>query len=193
MKNYLFLLLLAFVFSSSVNKQMVYKVSFTPKSSLIIKGKSNVNKFDCAYDTYQLRDSLIVSYKKIDNKVVFEKAFLNLTNSYFNCNKRGITRDFHKLLKTEEFPNIKMSLLNVDLTKKAGDSVYTKMAFSICNKTNEYLIPILVLKSKNTLKFKGSISINIEDYDLEAPKKVLGIIKVDNMIVIDFSLDAVLL
>lgn len=168
----------------------VLNISFSPKSLLVIRGKSNVNKFSCDYNSYNLSDSLSIFYEKVKDKLVFSDASLSLSVESFDCARRGINRDFKKLLKSKEFPFIKMTLKDVLLKKEKKDTLFTNISFTICNLTKEYKIPVAFRKKNEFLEFDGSIIINIEDFDLKAPNKVLGLIKVDNSIEINFNLIA---
>ena len=102
------LFILSNFYFSSARKEIV-TLSFTPKSTLIIKGKSNVHQFECDYNTYELSDSLKVNFKKNDNTIVFENTQLLLEKTEFDCGGRGINKDFHKLLQTKDFPHIKVT------------------------------------------------------------------------------------
>lgn len=185
-----FLVISSFYFSSFTNEKVT--LCFTPKSSLIIKGNSNVNKFACDYNTYVLSDSLKVNFKKYSNSIVFENTQLLLKKAEFDCGGRGINRDFHKLLQTKEFPNIKMNLKKVDLSNKDKNLVNADISFTICDITKDFTVPISITQHHNKMIFKGNISISISDFQLVTPTKVLGLIKVNDIIVVDINLESIL-
>ena len=184
------LFILSNFYFSSARKEIV-TLSFTPKSTLIIKGKSNVNKFACDYNTYVLSDSLKVNFKKHANSIVFENTQLLLKKAEFDCGGKGINRDFHKLLQTNEFPNIKMNLKKVDLSNNDHNIVNAVISFTICDITNNFTVPISFTQQHNKMIFKGNISISINDFQLVTPTKVLGLIKVDDTIVVDINLESI--
>lgn len=193
MRTFLLLFANLFIFSgfylSSLSQEII-TLSFTPNSSLIIRGESNVHKFSCDYNTYELTDSLKVNFKKHSNLIVFKNTQLLLEKAEFDCGGRGINRDFHKLLQTQDFPNIKMHLKNVDISDK--NNVKANLSFTICDITKEYSVPISVNHHKNKMIFKGCISLKISDFDLTSPRKVLGLIKVRDTIFVDINLESVL-
>jgi hypothetical protein len=53
--------------------------------------------------------------------------------------------------------------------------------------TKRYLLPVNVSESKH-LSYSGSMDLDINDFNLEAPKKLMGAVKVSNIIKIVFDL-----
>lgn len=167
-----------------------FKAFLTPESELIIKGHSNVNNFQCQYEITELSDSIKVSYSVADDVLSFSKAKLELKNLAFDCGNRGINRDFNKLLKTEEFPKIRIDLISAE--KRIKDSDITVMVdITICNISKSFEILVQVNKRNDDLIVCGTLPIDINDFQLEPPKKMLGLVKVSNEIEIDFSLAVV--
>jgi hypothetical protein len=171
-------------FSKIENK--AFKVAFLNESELIIRGKTNINKFQCVYDISELSDSLKITYSEKDNTLAFTKASMALHNLSFNCGNSGINKDFNKLLKTDEHPAISIDLLSVSKTSNTSE-VIAKVQIDICNIKKTYAIPIHVDKSDGIV-VSGRLPIDINHFNLKAPKKVMGMIKVSNEIEIDFSL-----
>lgn len=183
------LFILSNFYFSSARKEIV-TLSFTPKSTLIIKGKSNVHQFECDYNTYELSDSLKVNYKKHDNTIVFENTQLVLEKTEFDCGGKGINKDFHKLLQTKDFPHIKMNLKKVALSDKK--TVNAEVSFTICEITKNYSVPISIYKHNNKMNFKGNIALSLQDFNLTTPKKIMGLIKVKDTIVVEINLESVI-
>jgi hypothetical protein len=176
------------VTKSSINKidEETFKVAFLSESELVIRGKTNVSKFQCVYDIDKLSDSIKVTYTEKNNSLEFTKASMALKNLSFNCGNSGINKDFNKLLKTDDYPAISIGLLNVSETS-TDSQVLAKVQIEICEIKKIYTIPIHIDKSDG-ITVSGRLPIDINDFNLEAPKKVMGMIKVSNEIEIDFSL-----
>lgn len=172
--------------SFDVSETKSLSVAFSSQSELIIKGKTNVNRFQCAYDISELSDSLQIIYKEKQDALEFTKANIILENLSFNCGHSSINKDFNKLLKTEQFPAISICLLEVSKTAKASE-VLAKVQIVICNIKKTYKVPIHI-NTSHVVTISGVLPIDINDFNLEAPKKAMGIIKVSNEIEIDFSL-----
>lgn len=178
-----FLLFSAFGFKADKSIVVVFKTN----STLHIQGKTNVSKFSCFFDFDFIKDGVSLSYEKQGDVIVFKNAKLKIKNQGFDCGGKAINKDFHKLLKTEKYPEILMNLKKVNLHNKALDSVRTNVEFTLNNITKAYNIQNYYCIDKKTMQFCGTVDLNIEDFDLKPPKKVLGIIKVKNVITIDYN------
>ena len=170
-----------------ISKSKSYRIYFSSESSLIIKGTTNVNSFKCSYDISKFSDSLSVNFIENGKGIEFKNTELILPNINFNCGHKGITKDFNKLLKTKEFPEIRMTLLNAKPSRSNENEIIVSLDITICGISNVYEIPVY-MNTDEDITVRGLLPINILDFKLEAPTKVLGIIKVSNEIEIDFHL-----
>lgn len=178
-----FLLFSAFGFKADKSITVVFKTN----STLHIQGKTNVSKFSCFFDFNFMKEGVRLSYEKQDKAIIFKNARIKIKNEGFNCGGKAINKDFHKLLKTEKYPEIIMSVKKVNLLNKALDSVQTQVEFTLNNITKEYTIQNYYCIDDQTMQFCGTVDLNIEDFELKPPKKILGIIKVKNVITIDYN------
>jgi hypothetical protein len=80
-----------------------------------------------------------------------------------------------------------MNVKKVNLQNKALDSVQTQVEFTLNNTRKAYTIQNYYCIDNQTMQFCGAVDLNIEDFELKPPKKVLGIIKVKNVITIDYN------
>lgn len=149
------------------------------ESRLSIKGTTNVNTFRCAYSAQNLKRSLTINYTQQENQMLFERLKLFLDNSGFDCGNRGINKDFHELLQTETYPQIEFELLSYNNQQQKAT-----VAITIAGETNTYSLPVNLLE---THQIKGLLRIDITDYGLTPPKKMLGMIVVHKEIEIAFS------
>lgn len=161
------------------------KVTVLPSSDLTIIGDSNIAAFQCEFDTSHLEESQEVTYAQTGNEIKFTGAVLVLRNKGFDCGSKGINRDFHDLLQTDDHPRILLELNNVTLSSPS-QGVAT-VAITIAGKKRSYKVPVTV-KNGVIAEFKGNLHLNIKDYGLEAPKKLFGMIVVKDEIDIDFNL-----
>ncbi|MTE27721.1 YceI family protein [Winogradskyella ouciana] len=164
-----------------------FKAFLTSESELIIKGHSNVNDFQCQYDITELSDSIAISYRMVGDNLSFSKAKLELKSLSFNCGNKGINKDFNKLLKSDVYPKIRIDLVSAESSIEDSELVVT-VDITICGISKSYEILIQVNKRNGDLLVCGTLPIDINDFQLEPPKKMLGLIKVSNEIEIDFSL-----
>lgn len=163
-------------------------VFFSPDSSLKIKGKTNVHNFQCEFDMQALSDSISVSFNEQSGELIFYDSQLKLPNFQFDCGGKAINKDFNKLLNSEEYPAISIFLKRIDPLEGQPNRVNATMEIMIGNIVNIYTIPITINQEEG-LHLSGSVPLDINDFSLTPPTKLLGAIKVSPIIEIEFSLN----
>jgi hypothetical protein len=94
-----------------------------------------------------------------------------------------MTKDFIKLLKTNEFPTIEIEIIEIStLASKTS----AKATITLAGKQNTYQIPINT--NPNNTVFSGILPLNIKDFSIEPPTKMLGMVVVHEKVDIHFSL-----
>lgn len=169
---------LSFGFSSNKTK-----VKITSKSEVIIKGKSNVNSFECKYNSDFIEDEILISVTKNNSRTLLEGAKISIQSKGFDCGHKIITKDFKTLLKADDYSHIDINLKELILDKK---EIIAKTCIEIAGVKREYEVPVS-FDSKNS-NVKGVLRVNIKDFCLKAPKKLLGFVMVDEHVTIDFNL-----
>ncbi|MFD1163443.1 YceI family protein [Hwangdonia seohaensis] len=181
---FLMLIVLGFTYIETVKETAVH---ITPESSLIIKGKTNINKFDCEFDVQNLESRIPVLFELIDGIMVFKETQLVLNNSCFDCGNRGMNKDFYNLLNSDEHPNITLKLKKIEGHLSKNNIVHANIDIAIAGIVNSYDLP-LKFEGDKTMNVSGVLDVNICDFNLEPPKKALGLIVVDDWIQIHFQL-----
>ncbi len=167
----------------------------TEKSSLTLTGSSNVNKFSCT--TYDNLSSGIIFIKAEENDdfVSFNNAVLTINIKSFDCRNPMLNKDFYNTLNAKETPTIDIELLNATplthgriLTSTSG-KFNTDVAISLNGTSkSEKIIVTWQKEAANLYRFTGEKKLNMTDFGIEAPTAALGLIKVNNDILIQFDL-----
>lgn len=179
-KNLYILFLFFFLCFAKVEKT---KVTISEKSEIVIKGKSNVNKFECHYNKELIHSELLVTHIEKQNKIILTNAKIEVKSEGFDCAHKMITKDFKSVLKSHDYPHITI-YINEIFTKE--NQLMANITVNIAGVQNKYNLPVAFDTYKNNVK--GSLNINIKDYNLKSPKKLLGLIQLDEEVVIDFNL-----
>jgi hypothetical protein len=161
------------------------KVTVLPSSNLTIIGDSNIAAFQCEFDTSYLEGLQVIGYHQSGNEIEFTGAILPLKNKGFDCGSKGINRDFHDLLQTEEYPQIFLELKKVTLSSPSQGMA--TVVITIAGEKRSYVVPVTI-KDDVIAEFNGNLHLNITDYGLKAPKKLFGMIVVKDEIDIQFNL-----
>lgn len=179
----IFLLLGAFT-----NAQENYKsrsIKILPSSELTIIGDTNISKFQCGFDTSFLNENQTIKYLKGENQILFSGAVLVLNTRGFDCGNKGINNDFHDLIKSKKHPEILLELEKAKLASPTKGLANVKI--TIAGLQKQYEVPVKITNGE-TATFKGILELNINDFGLEPPKKLFGMIVVKDEIEISFDL-----
>ncbi|MBP0905393.1 YceI family protein [Mariniflexile gromovii] len=190
-KKFVFLIAIltavAFTTRDSVSKST--SVVITAESSLFVKGTTNVSNFSCVFNINKFKNPIQVTYHLKSDKMVFNKTALILETDCFDCGGKAINSDFQKILKADRYPQIKLYLKEISQIENTLD-VHALVNIEIAGITKSYKIPVKV-KNNETLRIAGDLRISLSDYNLEAPKKIFGLISVDDKIEIHFQLGVI--
>lgn len=161
-------------------------IKIMPDSKLTITGDTNISEFACAFNSKMIPSSRKVSMREVGSELHFENAILKLDNTGFDCGSKGINKDFHALIKTEEYPEISLELkkLCIDTPTQAT----ADLVISIAGKKKAYQVPVTIIDG-NIPQYRGDLTLNINDFDLKPPKKMFGLIVVREDIDINFNLN----
>lgn len=156
-------------------------------SKLGITGSTNLNTFNCDLVFSDINSKVDALYQKDGNKIKFQDAHLALSNSCFDCGSRIMNSDFLEMLKTKHYPNITLDLKEITINPKNSSENIALLNISLagCSKLFSIWLDVNQLNSINAV---GCLKLNLSDFNLEPPKKVLGLVVVDDAIEINLDL-----
>lgn len=189
MKRFIFILPLVLLVSfSTMNVVMNSKsVLVTSESELHINGTSNVTDFECGYNIMNLNDPIQIHYETENNVIRFEKSTLILENHGFDCGGKRINKDFHGLLKSDVYPKITLKLKEVKLNPGKENKAMALIEIEIAGVSHSYLMETEFHHGQNWM-ISGNLKLNIKDFNLKAPRKMLGLVVISEDIEIIFKL-----
>lgn len=170
---------------SSYDKET--SIVITPESKLLIKGKTNINKFNCSYNILNFKKPIPVFFELRDGKMIFKKTKLSLENSCFDCGSKAMNKDFYNLLNSETYPNVVLTLNEVESDISNDNIIQANVDIDIAGVVNSNVLPMYI-EMDDIMQISGVLDINICDFNLEPPKKALGLVVVDEIIQISFQL-----
>lgn len=109
----------------------------------------------------------------------------------FECGNELMNRDFSKTLKQDEFPDITLTL--IDLTGENSDMGLSVLAgevdVEIAGKRHRMIMRCtLESLSDGRKRILGSQPLAFSDFGIVPPRRLLGMVRVENEINVDFSL-----
>jgi hypothetical protein len=202
-KAWLLLTILFFVLSGFINiapdftkdfKNISYQIR--PSSTLEVNGKTNINSFSCASKEQFSKKKL--SYKIEEGLPIihFQNTALKINTLQLDCGRKLITKDLHKLLKIKEYPEITISLIeaiNADCNDLTACDRWVdfeiRTDITITCETQAVIIPAQVKKiDVDSYRVVGNTSLQLCAFKLEPPTAMMGLVKVDDVIEINFDL-----
>lgn len=183
----------------SVEAQVEYKIS--SESTMTISGTSTIHDWTSKVNeingTYVLKESIaekkLPKSGSIVESVKIEIPVLSIESP------RGATMDnkTYNALKSEEHPNIIFEVSQDQIKSITDPKAETFQLdvtgnLTIAGNTKEVSLTLDGQKvNENTLKFKGSIPIDMVTYNVEPPTAMFGQIKTGKDVTIDFELTLV--
>ncbi|WP_338731249.1 YceI family protein [Mangrovimonas cancribranchiae] len=187
MKRLLIFFVVLTLVSFRFMKETETSVLLSPESKLYVEGTTNIKDFNCEFDVTAIKKEIPVSFVAKPNGLLFKRAKLTLNNSCFDCGNKGINKDFNKLLKTEQHPQIVLHLNELVYNNTNNNVVEAYLQIDMAGVLKPYKIPVTVSQDQG-FNVKGQLHLNISDFHLEPPQKVFGLIKVKDVITINFDL-----
>lgn len=156
-----------------------------PESELTITGDTNISKFRCSFNSDLLERNVGISFIKNGSDIELKNAVLKLDNRGFDCGNNAINKDFHKLLDTEEYPEIILEVKKLSHVNTIFERA--QVIITIAGKSKDYSVAVDNSQEPGDC-FTGTLKLNINDFKLEPPKKAFGLIVIKEEITINFSL-----
>lgn len=180
--------------SYSSNTVKSLKVVLEKNSNLVINGKTNVNKFQCAYEGALPYDTMAVEVNGADNKFFIDNAQASVQVKRFDCGAGGITNDFRDLLKADQHPLLKINILSFtmkpsDESDHQWDQGKAEVEFTIAGESVVYPVNFDILDQDHDQFYVGTLTIDITDFSLQPPSKFLGLLVVNKEVEIDFKIN----
>lgn len=169
-----------------------------PESHLVIQGESNINTFTYRYRELPSgsKEELIGPFSTIFGALLRDPLALKL--NAFDAGHKRMNRDLRKLLKADEHPAILVDVQSmVGLNEEGGPTgiasddlaeIRGHANFTIAGETKLKEFSIKVNHHDRVVALSGDLEFNIEEFGLEAPTAVFGLIKVQNRITVSFTI-----
>lgn len=174
------LLIVLLLSTNSVCYNSNYNVLFKKESAIKIKGKTNVNEFTCDYNGIDVTDTLHFTVQKTQNYIDLKMCEIVLKTEKFDCHKHLINKDFYSLLSAKQYPTISLHFVRAELLP--NNRVKAIVNIRVKNKTIQNTIEVHYKVLGKHLFLESQIPLNIENFGIQQPKKMLGVIKVNNKI-----------
>lgn len=172
------------------------KLRLLPESRLSIEGRSNINRFSYRYTKMPEGSggACLAELAALLPSLLNEPLALEI--DAFDSGHQRMNRDLRQLLESDAHPHIIAVPLefegfdergqSVPLSSDALSEIRARADFSIAGKSEPQVLSAKVERQENSVTLTGELEIDIADYGLEAPRALLGLIKVRPHITVSF-------
>jgi hypothetical protein len=173
----------------------ILKADYPPSNTLnfdnlTIYGRSNVNNFSFSFDN----NSEPLPQEIVITKTNKQKTEFLLPVQRFKTINKCIENDFLKMIQAEKFPYISFAIDNDQMELLSSESKCDSInaIITIAQESKQIWIPIKKInKQFKDQFFTGEIKLLLTDFNLVPLSKFLGLVKVENNILIDFRINFV--
>lgn len=187
--RYEFLVLSLFLFGASSPSLEKERWIVDSSSELVIRGATNVNSYVCRTDCYSARDTLEFTPYKEDCEVLFSKNAMLIPISGFDCGNILVTNDFRETLHAKKHPNLSIQLISLGdrYAVVPGGAVAGRVEISLAGATKAYNVMYNVRGGNgSSFTLLGNQTVCFSDFNLQAPKKMMGLIRVEEYLEVEF-------
>lgn len=186
----LFIALSAFT-ATKDHSILLHRFIVLPSSKLIISGKTNINSFQCS-SLYCGRDTLVLQEGGPGNRPVFLKGYVGLDASAFNCGLQMMTNDFGKTIKSKKYPSISIDFISFERLPVYGcaeEKFKGNLKITLSGITRSFEVTCSIeAKNNGQIHLKGGRNFIFSDFNLEAPTRMMGMVKVKETLDVNFHL-----
>lgn len=175
--------------TENIGNTKVWAVNKESKVSIL--GSSNVNTFAFDVKQYTGTDTLVAVQNDQNKLVLFSKGMLRIPVADFKNPNPILTKDFKKIIKAKDFPEIVMNFRFLNAAPEAGmknERVCTEVEISLAGKSKVFRFFVLASSDGETIRLQGKERICFSDFGLTAPDKVMGFIAVKDELTVSFNL-----
>ncbi len=135
-------------------------------------------------DCYNNVDTLSFGYNESGKTMVFTKNKMEIPVYNFDCGNPMITKDFRLTTKAAQHPYLQIAFLSLDRANKEN---MCKMEISLAGVTRQVSVTIITQPVGNFLQLRGNHSVCFSDFGMHAPARMMGLIKVQEDLNVEFN------
>ena len=154
-------------------------------STIRIAGSTNINQFCCHVNEYTGPDTIILNAGGT-------LGSLAIDIEDFNCNNRIMTGEFKSTLKYKQYPQLKIVFLNLEKTpafNATPETVKGWVEVDLAGACRKFEISYSTCRTEDgNVDLVGSRTFNFSDFGLTPPRKMGGLIRVNDKLDVQFTL-----
>jgi polyisoprenoid-binding protein YceI len=185
MKLLVFLSFLILTAATPIRERGKWLIDYN--SQLMIHGKTNVSSFTCFISCYNSTDTLNYELDIKTRNLTFDKNKMVIPVFNFNCGNTMITKDFRKTVNVDKHPYLNIAFLSLNRNGE-DDLASGNMEITLAGVTKTATIHFNLKPKGDFLQLTGRYPVSFSDFNLEAPERMMGLVKVKEDLLVEFNL-----
>jgi hypothetical protein len=163
-------------------------------SSLSIAGHTNVNKFSCGVAAYGEADTITCLNEGFrgENRGIPLRGALRIDIADFDCSNRFMTSEFKNTLKYKDHPRLVITFVSLDkmpVFSSQAEMVKGSVDVELAGVSRRFEINYTSSRiDAATLELVGNREFGFSDFGLQPPQKMGGLIRVNDVLNVQFTL-----
>ena len=162
----------------------------------MIYGETNVSEFSCNYQVINDLDTIRFIVNENGAETDFIDAHVNLKVNQFDCGNTVITSDFKKLLQEKKHPDVRIRFIDFIEVEEGWSELrhekiigHFEIELEVAGVNRKEVVPVFnETIEEQRIFYLGDVVLDIKEFGLVAPEKFLGMIKVEDEIIIELKL-----
>ncbi len=153
--------------------------------SVRIKGQTNVSRFRLSYNAQQAKQLSIPGNNMTSGEISFR-----IPVKSFESRNPMLTKDFIRFMQADEHPYIRVRIRKNQLQELLREKNDRQLPLRVimAGETQQARGRYYIRKNPgNEMLIEGSVQLNLEDFNLEPPQKMMGLVQVKDRIFINFD------
>lgn len=163
-------------------------------SSLRINGRTNISHFSCAVAQYGEPDT--ITFQNTESRGISASIPLNgvlhVNIGDFDCRNHAMTGEFKKILLYKQYPQLKIIFLSLERMPVFGtqpESLKGQVFIELAGVSKQFEMDYTSNREDpDTVELTGSRQLCFSDFGLQPPKKMNGLVRVNETLEVRFML-----
>jgi len=187
-------LALASIINITAYSQSQIEFEISSRSKLSLSGESTVTGFSCELKNNFNNTKQVMSAMILGEVLKLDGAEIEIGIMNFDCANARMERDLQDAMKAEQFPSMMLRIMEIDYMGGIDEILENKCTTGLAEITLGNISQCVdlnfndIVLSDNTLSISGTKELNMRAFEISPPQVLLGLIKVDELIVINFDL-----
>jgi polyisoprenoid-binding protein YceI len=167
------------------------------KSTLVLEGDSTLHAFTSKTSTFKFASTLVsntpsslATWEKIAAQKALRSFTLRIPVTSLQSETSGLDENLYKELKADTHPEITFTMQSYEFSPaQAGNSSLSVAGeLAIAGTTKQVKITANTSTAEDVLQMKGKTELKMSDFNISPPTMMLGMVKVEDKVTINFDM-----